>query len=251
MWREHGLPEEDGVLDDAVGGGSGPLIAVVAYPRISNLDEFQPLRTAGAARLRWARTPAALEGADWIVLPGSKHTSSDLAWLRAQGLDAAIARHAAAGGRVLGICGGLQMLGTELRDPHGVDGAAVGLGLLPLTTQFERHKLLCHTRARFDALEGDWAALSQASFGGYEIRHGRTEARAGTRVALRNAAGEPIGWQQGAVLGLYAHGLFESPVAMQALFGTSVRTLDSVFDGLADFIDHHFDAGVLHRLLQP
>ena len=252
MWREHGLPEEDGVFDEATSGSAtGPVIAVVAYPHISNLDEFQPLRTAGSVRLRWARTPAALEGADWVVLPGSKHTSGDLAWLRAQGLDAAIARHAAAGRRVLGICGGLQMLGTELRDPHGVDGAATGLGLLPLTTQFERRKLLRHTRARFDALEGDWAALSQASFGGYEIRHGRTEAMAGTRVALRNAAGEPIGWQRGPVLGLYAHGLFESPAAMQALFGATVRTLDSVFDGLADFIDHHFDADVLHRLLQP
>ena len=252
MWREHGLPEEDGVFDEATSGSAtGPVIAVVAYPHISNLDEFQPLRTAGSMRLRWARTPAALEGADWVVLPGSKHTSGDLAWLRAQGLDAAIARHAASGRRLLGICGGLQMLGTELRDPHGVDGAATGLGLLPLTTQFERCKLLRHTRARFDALEGDWAALSQASFGGYEIRHGRTEATAGTRVALRNAAGEPIGWQRGPVLGLYAHGLFESPAAMQALFGATVRTLDSVFDGLADFIDHHFDADVLHRLLQP
>ena len=80
----------------------------------------------------------------------------DAAWVRAQGLDAAIARHAAAGRRVLGICGGLQMLGSDLRDPHGVDGAAPGLGLLPLTTQFERHKLLRHTRARFAALEGDW-----------------------------------------------------------------------------------------------
>jgi len=252
MWREHGLPEEDGVFDESAGGaGTGPLIAVVAYPHLSNLDEFQPLRTAGAARLRWARTPAGLEDADWIVLPGSKHTSSDLAWLRAQGLDAAIARHAAAGRRVLGICGGLQMLGRELRDPHGVDGAAVGLGLLPLTTQFERHKLLCHTRAGFDALEGGWEALSQTRFSGYEIRHGRTDAAPGAHVALRNAAGEPIGWQQGSVLGLYAHGLFESPAAMHALFGASVRTLDDVFDGLADFIDHHFDAGVLRRLLQP
>jgi adenosylcobyric acid synthase len=252
MWREHGLPEEDGVLDEtATSDGTGPVIAVVAYPHISNLDEFQPLRTAGSVRLRWARTPAALEGADWVVLPGSKHTSGDLAWLRAQGLHVAIARHAAAGRRVLGICGGLQMLGAELRDPHGVDGAACGLDLLPLTTQFGRHKLLRHTRARFDALAGEWALLSRASFDGYEIRHGRSDAAPGTCVALRNAAGEPIGWQQGSVMGLYAHGLFESPLAMQALFGATVRTLDGVFDGLADFIDHHFDSGVLHRLVQP
>jgi adenosylcobyric acid synthase len=97
MWRGHGLPEEDGVFDDAPSGSADGLrIAVVAYPRISNLDEFQPLRAMPGVRLRWARSAAELEGADWIVLPGSKHTSGDLAWLRAQGLAGAIERHAAA-----------------------------------------------------------------------------------------------------------------------------------------------------------
>jgi len=252
MWRDHGLPEEDGVFDEAPAGASnGCVIAVVAYPRISNLDEFQPLRSAPDVRLRWARTPAELEGADWIVLPGSKHTSGDLAWLRAQGLDAPIAQHAAAGKRVLGVCGGLQMLGLDLRDPHGVDGSAIGLGLLPLTTQFDRDKLLRATRAQFGDAQGDWAALSGTSFQGYEIRHGRTEARGDVQAVLRNQLGEAIGWQQGSVLGVYAHGLFESADAMRALFGTGTRTLDSVFDGLADFIDEHFEPGVLNRLIQP
>jgi adenosylcobyric acid synthase len=252
MWREHGLPEEDGVFDETFAQPTeGTTIAVVAYPHISNLDEFQPLRMAAGVRLRWARTPAELEGAGWIVLPGSKHTSSDLAWLRAKGLDHAIVRHAAAGGRVLGVCGGLQMLGEELRDPHRIDGDAAGLGLLPLVTQFEPDKLLCHTQARFAPLGGDWAPLANTVFGGYEIRHGRTEASAGAQVALRNTAGEPIGWQRGSVLGLYAHGLFESPDAMRALFGATTRTLDSVFDGLADFIDRHVEANALRGLLQP
>ena len=256
MWREHGLPEEDGVFDDTPIGTAERVpgsvtVAVIAYPQVSNLDEFQPLRMARGVRLRWARTPAAIAGADWVVLPGSKHTSSDLAWLRAQGLAAAIARHAAAGKRVLGVCGGLQMLGTEMLDPHGVDGDAQGLGLLPLRTRFDAPKLLRHTQARFGTLQGDWGALSEIEFSGYEIRHGRTEAQPGTAVALRNEAGEPIGWQQGAVLGLYAHGLFESPAAMQALFGADLRSLDQVFDGLADFVDHHFEPGTLLRLLQP
>jgi adenosylcobyric acid synthase len=76
------------------------------------------------------------------VLPGSKHTSSDLAWLRAQGLDRAIAAHAEQGGAVLGLCGGLQMLGEALVDPHGIDGNGPGLGLLPLVTQFEPDKVV-------------------------------------------------------------------------------------------------------------
>ena len=272
MWRGHGLPEEDGVFDDApcgdvASGGvanGGVQIAIVAFPRISNLDEFQPLRQCPGARLRWARTGGDLAGADWVVLPGSKQTCSDLAWLRAQGLDDAIARHAASSGRVLGLCGGLQMMGMTLADPDGVDGEAgdtPGLGLLPLHTHFERAKLLRHTPARFGALSGGWRGLAGVVFEGYEIRHGRTglaaqadddaiaEVHTATTIALRNAVGEAIGWQCGNVLGLYAHGLFESPAVMRALFGAEPRTLDSVFDGLADFIDRHFEPGALIRLL--
>ncbi|MFS2168026.1 cobyric acid synthase, partial [Variovorax sp. Varisp62] len=126
MWWQHGLPEEDGVFDDRsrASGTVTRTVAVVAYPRISNLDEFQALKNVPGVRLVWARTPADVAGADWIVLPGSKHTSGDLAWLRAQGLDSAVAAHAERGGAVLGICGGLQMLGEALVDPHGIDGNA-------------------------------------------------------------------------------------------------------------------------------
>ena len=126
----HGLPEEDGVFDDRA-RGSGAVhtrVAVVAYPRISNLDEFQPLKNMAGVRLTWARSPAELDDVDWIILPGSKATAADLAWLRAQGLDAAIARHAARGGRVLGICGGLQMLGEALIDLHGVEPQVFAAG---------------------------------------------------------------------------------------------------------------------------
>jgi adenosylcobyric acid synthase len=253
MWRGHGLPEEDGVFDDAT-SGSGLHVAVVAYPRISNLDEFQPLRGLDGVRLRWARNAADLDGTDWIVLPGSKHTSGDLAWLRSQKMDVAIARHAAEGRRVLGICGGLQMLGEALIDPHGVDGNAPGLGLLPLVTQFEPAKLLRRTQATFAAMAEPWSALSNVTFGGYEIRHGRTVQHAGlppAAVVLANEQGEAIGWQHRNVLGVYAHGMFEADTVLNALFGRQVKTLDAVFDGLADFIDEHFQAGSLMALLQP
>jgi adenosylcobyric acid synthase len=262
MWREHGLPEEDGWFDErGRDDGDGPdltdetvatRIAIVAFPRISNLDEFQPLRMCRGVRLRWARAPRDLEGADWIVLPGSKHTSGDLAWMRAADLEAPIVRHARNGGRVLGVCGGLQMLGDRLIDPHDVDGNARGLGLLPVETTFARDKLLRQTRARFAALEGPWSALADLAFDGYEIRHGRTTPSSGTgddaSVALRNEAGEPIGWQRRNVLGVYAHGLFESAETLTRLFGAPRRTLDDVFDGLADFIDRRFAPGVLMDL---
>ncbi len=265
MWRGHGLPEEDGVFDEAAphaepgadAEAAGLTIAVVAYPRISNLDEFQPLRQLPGVRLRWARSVADLAGADWILLPGSKQVGGDLAWLRAQRLDAAIARHAAAGRPVLGVCGGLQMLGEALVDPLGIEsdgaGNAPGLGLLPLVTAYERDKLLRRTEAAFEhGATGPWAALAGLRFAGYEIRHGRSRQQPelpAAAVVLRDADGEPIGWQHGSVLGLPVHGLFESPAVLRALFGAGVRPLDAVFDGLADYVDARFAPGVLAGLL--
>ncbi|AVS73851.1 cobyric acid synthase CobQ, partial [Paracidovorax cattleyae] len=184
-------------------------------------------------------------GADWIVLPGSKATAADLAWLRAQGLDAAIAAHAARGGRVLGICGGLQMLGEALIDTHGVDGNAPGLGLLPLATAFEPAKTVRRTRTAFGVLQGAWSALSGVAVQGYEIHHGRT-AQHPAMAAAGDVAHEAIpglAWQnaRGNVLGLYLHGLFEDAAALRALFGADVPTLDAVFGRLARGVDEWFD----------
>lgn len=257
MWRGHGLPEEDGVFDDRVtGSGSLCRIAIVAYPRLSNLDEFQPLRQLDGVRLQWARTPADLAEVDWIILPGSKAVASDLAWLREQRLDRSIAEHAAAGRPVLGVCGGLQMLGEALIDPHGVDGDAPGLGLLPLVTQFEREKLLRETHARFagPAMVAPWSALSDQSAHGYEIHHGRTAQHPSLPAAtpiLWDDRGEVIGWQHGPVLGHYLHGLFENDAVLTTLFQRPIRPLEQVFDGLADYVDRHFAPGVLAGLLSP
>ena len=205
MWRGQSLPEEDGVFDDrATGARGGIQVAVIAFPQISKLDEFEPLRQCCGVSWRWARTPAELAGADWIVLPGSKHTG----------------------------------------------GEGRGLALLPIDTRFEPEKTLRRTPVRFDAPDGDWARLAGLAFDGCEIRCGRTEAEAGVAIVLRNDEGSPIGWQRGPVLGLYAHGLFESADAMRALFGAEVRPLDAVFDGPADFIDARFEPASLLRLIQ-
>jgi adenosylcobyric acid synthase len=259
MWRGHGLPEEDGWFGDdhvppsqpSAGGGGGKTVAIVAYPRISNLDEFQPLAQVSGVRLTWARTPRELQGADWVVLPGSKHTTGDLMWLRAQGLDQAIAAHAQRGGAVLGVCGGLQMLGEALVDTHGIDGNGPGLGLLPLVTAFEPHKMVTRTAARFGTLAGPWAALSGVAVRGYEIHHGRT-AQHPAMAPAREALPGGLGWQNdaGNVLGVYLHGLFEDQQAMHALFGAAAPDLERVFDGLADAIDRHFAPGVLHDLIR-
>lgn len=253
MWWQHGLPEEDGVFDDrsTTAGAVHTTIAVIAYPRISNLDEFQPLKNVPGVRLTWARSPAEIAGADWVVLPGSKHTSGDLDWLRAQGLDRAVAAHAARGRRVLGVCGGLQMLGEALIDPHGIDGNGPGLGLLPLATRFAPDKTVRRTATRFGELAGAWSALSGIAVQGYEIHHGQTVQHAGM-AAGRAVLPDGLGWQnaEGNVLGVYLHGLFEDAAMLRALFGAETPSLDAVFDRLADFIDPHFEPGVLQRLIE-
>jgi adenosylcobyric acid synthase len=251
MQRAHGLPDEDGPSPALPAHAHGPRIAVVAWPQISNLDEFQPL--AVVAQLRWARCVADLETADWIVLPGSKQVSGDLAWLRATGLEPAILRHAQEGRPLLGICGGLQMLGHHLADPEGVDGAPhgplPGLGLLPLHTRYAAPKRLRAAPVRFAAAAGPWQALSGLPWPAYEIRHGRSEAIDDSATAvLFDAEGQPIGWQAGSVLGLAAHGLFEDAGVLRALFGREARTLDDTFDGLADLIDQHLGAPTLRAL---
>ncbi len=261
--RDHGLPEEDGLLHPDEGGVAGghPLtgpagprlnVVVIAPPHISNLDEFLPLARVPGLRLSWARTPAQAEAADWLVLPGSKQVGGDLAWLRAQELDRTLAAHAAAGRPVLGVCGGLQLLGLSLHDPAGHDGRPFehlpGLGLLPLHTRFGAVKRLRATTVRFAQPQGAWSALAGVQAPGYEIRCGQTLAAADVAV-LHDDQGQAIGWQQGSVLGFYAHGLFEQAAVLQALFGATVPTLDQACDTLADLVEEHLDAALLRRLL--
>ncbi len=261
LWREHGLPEEDGVFDVRPSGsgasgsdpsgsdpsGSGLSVAVLAYPYISNLDEFTPLRQVPGLSLSWARERATVASADLLVLPGSKHVAADLDWLRRRGLDAAIAAHVAADKPTLAICGGLQMLGERLDDPHGVEGSALGLGLMPYRTEFLPAKTYRHGRYVLAPLQGFWEPLSGLEFGGYEIHHGNTSAdtAAPGACAVRTALPDGGAWQRGQLLALYPHGLLEDPRVIRALFGAAVPTLDDVMEGLADFIGGHFARDVL------
>jgi adenosylcobyric acid synthase len=251
MWREHGLPDEDGVFD-ARPSGSGLAIAIVAYPRISNLDEFAPLARIPGVSLSWARRGETVASADLLILPGSKHVAADLEWLRSTGLDGAIARHVDGGKPTLALCGGLQMLGEELSDPHGVEGAARGLALLPWRTEFQAGKRHLHGRHRLQGASGFWGRLEGIAFDGYEIRHGETRlSGAALGAACRPTAVLPghRGWQHGATLGLYVHGMFETPAVMHALFGRQTPTLEDTLEGLADFVEAHIPERALTALI--
>jgi adenosylcobyric acid synthase len=243
-WLEHGLPDEDGAAQRSGPTGRRAPVAVVRYPTASNLDEFRQLEQV--ARVTWVTDVDGLADADLLVLPGSKHVAQDLAWLRATGLADALAARAGSGDRVIGICGGLQMLGERLEDPFGLDGSAEGLGLLPVETRFAPDKLTRRVDARFTRLATPWHALSRTTFGGYEIRHGRTEP---TNGAALEAVEGGLGYVRGSVLGLTVHGLFENTEVLTALFGHDAdRSLDSAFDDLADAVAEHLDTDRLVEL---
>jgi adenosylcobyric acid synthase len=254
MLREHGLPEEDGLLAAPPQREQARLrVAVLAPPALSNHDEFQPLLAASAVQLVWARRPAELSGADLIVLPGSKQVSGDLAWLRAQGFEAPLRAHAAAGQPLLGLCGGLQMLGEWLDDPEGVDGQAhgplPGLGLLPIRTRYAAPKRVRASQARFAAeLPAAWSVWAGLRVPGYEIRCGRTE---GPGAVAWADDGQPLAWAQGSVLGLYLHGALEQPALLRALCGAAVDGLDAVFDRLAEHLEGALGRDKLMRLCTP
>src|SRR5712691_5495317 len=170
------VPAEDSLDLEALALGDGSAdaieIAVVRLPRIANFDDFEPLAVEPGVRMRFATTPAALRAADLVVLPGSKSTMADLAWLQETGLAAAVA-----GRPVLGVCGGFQMLGEDLRDPQRVESeraAAVGLGLVPVTTTFSREKTTVRVRARV-AASGLLRGAAGSELAAYEIHAGRSE----------------------------------------------------------------------------
>jgi adenosylcobyric acid synthase len=222
-----GLASEDGLAPERRDvPADAPDIAAIAYPHISNHDDLEPLAAAGA-RLRYVRDADDLGTPDLIVLPGSKTTISDLAWLRSRGIDAQIRSRALQGTPVLGICGGFQMLGRELRDETGVDGstgATRGLGLLPVRTNFDGRKRTVLDRAR--VLEpGFVEAARDVVFEAYEIHVGQTisdgddvrpfaelRQHGSTERILDGAVSD-----DGLVIGTYAHGLFASRGLRDAL----------------------------------
>jgi adenosylcobyric acid synthase len=253
-WLDHALPDEDGGghRDRTARRTDRPTVAVVLYPTASNLDEYRMLEQG--VDLVWARTPADLRDADVVVLPGSKHVRGDLAWLRATGLADALCARLAQRGRVLGVCGGLQMLGERIDDLEGVEGppcVLAGLGALPLVTAFSPHKRTTATTARFGTIDGPWAALSGCVVEGYEIRHGRTR-DAGSATDLRDVMPPGLGWARGAALGVYIHGIFEDRSVLDRLFGPFPwPSLQQTFDGLADALDAHLDMTFVSALVDP
>ncbi|MHB8822405.1 MAG: cobyric acid synthase, partial [Pseudomonadaceae bacterium] len=209
------LEAEDAIDTRQAGKAAATLKVVVpVLPRISNHTDFDPLRLHPQVDLQFVGPGQPIPPADLLILPGSKSVRADLAFLRANGWETAIRRHLRYGGRLLGICGGLQMLGRRIADPLGLEGApgeSAGLGLLDFTTVLAAEKQLRNVQGRL-ALEG--AAVS-----GYEIHAGVSTGPALERAAVELDDGRRDGAlsADGQVLGTYLHGLFEGPAACAAL----------------------------------
>lgn len=270
------LDAEDALISSPTKGANSRLkVRVLVYPRISNHTDFDPLRLHPdidfdyvSLQTQVASHATHLPAADVLILPGSKNVRADLAFLRQQGWDKDIATHLRYGGKVLGICGGYQMLGQSIADPLGIEDSAgdtAGLGYLPLSTELKAEKQLRRVRGELTLL-GQKVAVK-----GYEIHCGESSYLI-PRLEQTNAPLQLIpestsvsfadGLQSddGQILGTYLHGLFDSPDACQLILRwaglNDAKAIDinqireQQLDRLADVLAEHLDMQKLQPILE-
>jgi adenosylcobyric acid synthase len=249
-WR---LPAED-ALDIAPSTGAGVKIACLQLSRIANFDDLDPLKSEPGLQVQMIRAGEAIPGdCALVIIPGSKSTRGDLAYLRQQGWDIDLAAHHRRGGRILGICGGYQMLGTLVSDPEGIEGPAgetPGLGLLSIQTTMTPDKRLTRTHAIH-------AATGQP-IEAYEIHIGRSDGPDRARpFALTESASDGATSPDGRVMGSYLHGMFAGD-AFRAAYLTALglpatqrnhgAEVEATLDQLAAHIETHLDVSALLNL---
>lgn len=275
-WLEVDLEDEDGVAlqrGKYLNTGERALdIAVVQLPHISNFTDFNALAAQPDVRVHYVRSPDALQGADLVILPGSKNTLSDLQWLRESGLAKALLAGHRAGVPTIGVCGGYQMLGETIVDEveSGL-GTQPGLGLLNTVTHFAQDKTTTLVEARLqETLPGWLANCAGLALRGYEIHMGETTLQSGCRPALwlekngQRVADGAVS-DDGLVFGTYLHGLFDSDAFTRALLNglrerKGLGPLDIAvnyadykaqqFDILADAMRKHVDIDRIYQIMQ-
>jgi adenosylcobyric acid synthase len=274
-----GLPEEDSVaLEDRSPGREGPEaldIAVVRLPRISNFTDFDPIKREAGVRLRFVSGGEPLGTPDLVILPGSKNTIEDLLFLEETGKAREIAQLASQGVPVIGICGGFQMLGREVRDPEGVEArveAARGLGLLKVATVMRPEKATYQCEAEVIGHGPLLESCRGEKIRGYEIHMGETVRHPGVPSVLRitRRGGREVLLEDGAVnetgtvFGTYLHGLFDNDGFRRALVNALRRRkgltpisgayryredVERRMDSLADAVASSLDLGILAKLV--
>ena len=255
--------QEIGVID----------MAVIRVPRISNFTDFNPLESIPGVSLRYVQHPVDLGQPDVIFLPGTKNTMDDLKWLRESGMEALILKAAASGTLIFGICGGYQMLGENLSDPHGVEagGTMRGIGLLPVDTVFAEHKTRTQVCGKFLELDEEFAPLKNVEFTGYEIHMGESTWKNGA-VASTSTCDTVTGKEKTEgtfyhnVCGTYVHGIFDKEEVALGLVravgirkGIDVSEMEGVdfaafketqYDILASELRKHLDMKKIYEILE-
>jgi adenosylcobyric acid synthase len=229
-------------------------VVVPVLPHISNHTDFDPLRLHPQVHLHFVAPGETPPSADLMILPGSKNVCGDLEWLRAQGWSEYLARHLRYGGKLIGICGGLQMLGTAVHDPYGIEGtpgSCAGLGYLDYTTTLQQHKQLRNVQGKL--------AQSNHAVSGYEIHAGISEGQGLNHpfAQLDNGCSDGAVSNDGQIIATYLHGVFEVPDTLTALLQWSGLRSAQTFDyhalreqnleRLADSLENHLD---MKRILQ-
>jgi adenosylcobyric acid synthase len=216
-WFDHiRIEAEDSVVIEkprttASRAGDGPRVAVIRLPHISNFTDFDPLAETAGLEVVYLQEPTDTAGYSAVIIPGSKNTRYDLAWLQRSGWDEVLKNHQRRGGHVLGICGGYQMMGRSVVDPDGLEGSpgkSTGLGLLPVETVLQAPKTTTVTRFSWE----------NASGRGYEIHMGRTRLLGGRPLlTVHERNGRPCSEADGCLdpatgsMGTYLHGFFDNP----------------------------------------
>lgn len=270
------IPEEDAVVLDSLNEKPTPEmeraidIAVIRLPQIANFDDFDPLRAEPGVRVRYVDNAATLGEPHAVILPGTKSTIADLAWLRQQGLADPIRRLAGAGAAVVGICGGFQMLGKTISDPVQVESrvlAAEGLGLLPIETIFSDSKVTHQVEARLHDGPGWLRNVAERTLTGYEIHMGRSqggwpllEITRRSDMAMSQADGAVT--EDGRIWGCCLHGLFGN-AGLRRTWLASLKSLPerpvdaaprldlhAALDRLADELEKTLDISRLERIIE-
>lgn len=267
------IDDEDSLTERFTRKGEAGLVdlAVIRVPRISNFTDFNVLESMPGVTVRYVDSAAALGDPDLILLPGTKNTMADLLWMRQNGIESCIHKHAAAGKPVFGICGGYQMLGRVLKDPHGVEhgGEMAGIGLLPSVTVFEEEKTRTRVTGTFRGVEGIFSGLSGIDFEGYEIHMGTSSLEEGNVLADIAEDGAPAkadGLNSGNVYGSYVHGIFDREEVAKAIISALLRAKglsdedvvstdmaaykEQQYDLLADGIRRNMDMDLLYRIVE-
>jgi adenosylcobyric acid synthase len=272
-----GLPEEDSLSlrNGTMSTGEGAIrIVVVRLPYISNFTDFDAFLCEPDAQLHYSVSPGDIENADMVIIPGSKSTVKDLLFLKNAGLDRSIRKAHDMGAQVAAICGGYQMAGRKIYDPHGVESAHAevdGLALLDIETTFGETKTTCRVEAKIARRpDADFPAACDGELKGYEIHMGESEGDIGL-FGIKRLSGPlsgalvPDGSSRGNCWGTYIHGIFDNDGFRRGILNglrerkglrplpgpvSYAAAIDQALDRLADLLRLHVDMGFIRRVLR-